>query len=380
MFGTSISKIMNALLNSKEFMEDIYARSTSVRHFNDLLGDVLKYYISTRDTKVRTYQEIKDLLYKIEEKGTIKNIKKNETIAEALERNIITEGFVTHSTNGYNKKKIKKYGLGDKRIYDSQLSKDLAFLEEKVEKSKYLTNQTNYHSEIYYTSPGANSFHYATSLAPERLFLGPLKQDKNTALPIIIGETKEEYMMRVAKKKLSDLPTKKEQKETLKVYERVIHKLCSKSPVIELIPIQNKKIELNASNAWTISENPPLLREWIQKMANKDMRFFADYQGGSDPSNMGNLVSIGVKVPPSCLEVIDVPDGFEILQNIAIARGLKQGDAIDFFTGEQVTLKESRKNEGNVEEIAAVPVKINDSKFDYSIKKSSNEKKQINKR
>lgn len=376
MANNSVSKIINKLLISNEFMNEIYTKSKNTQHFNDLLGIVFKYYIATRDTRLLSFGEIERAYHRIGEEGTIKNLKKNETPKQALQRNIITEGFVTHSANGYNKKSIKKYGLGDKRIYDSQLGKDLAFLEEKIEKSKYVENQTNYSSEIYYTSPGANSFHYATSFSPERLFLGPLRQDRDTALPVIIGETKEEYMMRVAQKKVKQkIADEKEQIAVLKVYKRVIHKLCSKSPVIELIPIQNNKFELNASNAWAISQNPLSLNDWIQKMAEKDMGFFADIQGGSDPSNMGNLVSVGVKVPSSALTTIDVPDGFEVLQNIAITRGLKKGDQIDFFTGEQVLVKEDESKAGPVSSVEPLPIVHDVIEFEFSQKSNFNSKK-----
>ena len=329
----SISKIMNKLLKSNDFLGEVYKKSKSPQHFNDLLGMVLEYYITTRDTKLRSLDEIAHCDYDSDNEKVIKNKKRNETISQAKTRNIITNGYVTHSANGYNKRSIKKYGLGHKKIYDEQLGKDLLFLEEKTEKSEYVSNQVNSTSEIYYTSPGANSFHYATSFSPERLFLGPLRQDKNNALPIIIGETKEEYMIRLAERKVRELTSPKDQKKVLKVYSRVIHKLCSAPPIMVLIPIKNKKFELNASNAYQVTDNPRSLSDWIDIMASKDTGFFSRLQGGSDHSNMGNLVSIGVKVPANCLEIIDVPDGFEVLQKIAIAQGMKKGDQIDFFTG-----------------------------------------------
>jgi hypothetical protein len=256
-------------------MNEIYSSCKDIESFNDIMGIVLTYYIVTRDPKIRSFSEIASIWYKsLYEPGVIRNQKKGETLEQVLERNIITEGFVTHSANGYNAKKIKKFGLGDKRIYDSKLAKDIMFLEEKVEKSKYLSGQSNVNSEIYYTSPGANSFHYACSFSPERLFLGPLRQERNSALPIIIGETKEEYMMRVAERKTSLLYEGKEKKEVLEAYKRVIMKLCTKPPVIIFIPIKSKKFQLKASNATFKNGQQIFLNEWIENHSYKHTVFF----------------------------------------------------------------------------------------------------------
>lgn len=341
--GKEIVKAMDRLLKSPDVMNELYSSSQSIIQFNDKLGTILTYYIATRDTKNMNINEITRNYYNLLNEN-IKNKIKNETVEQALEKNIITNGFVTNSSNGYNRKKIKKYGLGTDKIYDKTLAKDINFLEEKICKSEFLINQKNSCDEIYYSSPGPNSFHYACSYSPERLFMGPLHQERGDALPIIIGETKKEYMIRLANKKVSLIEEKKEKKEILKTYKRVINKLCTSSPSISFIPIKSKNFELNASNAYSTNDKQSTLSQWIDKMADKGIYFFEKSQGGSGSSNMGNLVSIGVKVPPSCIDILEVPDCFEIMQNMAIAKGMKKGDKIDYFTGEKINVEKTLDN------------------------------------
>jgi hypothetical protein len=69
---------------------------------------------------------------------------------------------------------------------------------------------------------------------------------------------------------------------------------------------------------------------------------------------MGNIVSVGVKVPSSSLSIITVPDCFEIMQNIALAQGPHPGDEIDHFTGKQVSLA-TTKEKSPISQIAQIP-------------------------
>ena len=187
-----LAKTLNKIFTDKTFMEDMAKNCSSLHHMQYDMGQILTYYISTRDTKTYSYEELCALAYQRPEP---KNIKRKESVEEALVRNIIDEGFVTHSFNGFNLERIKKNGLGSNKNYDSVLEAELAKLEKDLGISEYVEKQTNSVSEIYYTSPGANSIYYAMQQSPERLFHGPLNQGKNP-LPVLVGEKKRRLLFK----------------------------------------------------------------------------------------------------------------------------------------------------------------------------------------
>lgn len=80
-------------------MEDMSKNCRSIHQMQSVMGQILTYYISTRDTKTYSYEELCGLAYQNMEP---KNMKRKESVQEALVRNIIDEGVVTHSLNGFN--------------------------------------------------------------------------------------------------------------------------------------------------------------------------------------------------------------------------------------------------------------------------------------
>ena len=336
-----LAKTLNKIFTDKAFMEDMSKNCRSVHQMQSVMGQILTYYISTRDTKTYSYEELCALAYQRPEP---KNIKRKESVQEALVRNIIDEGVVTHSFNGFNLGRIKKHGLGSDKNYDSVLGAELAKLEKDLGTSEYVEQQTNGASEIYYTSPGANSIYYAMQQSPERLFHGPLNQGKNP-LPVLVGEKKEDYYLRVAIDKINRNYRLEEQQPIIDNARKVITKLCSQRPQIALIPITSKKYTLNANLAVMHGESKTL-REYLDHQAGGDMAwwatstFFSDCLGGIHPSNCSNLVSTGVKVPASELEFVSVPDSFEMLQIMARQKGLQPGEKFDLYSLEKVEEKE----------------------------------------
>ncbi len=339
-----LAKTLNKIFTDKTFIEDMSKNCNNIRQMQSVMGRILTYYISTRDTKIYSFQQMRDIIYQNPEP---KNIKRHECAQEALIRNIIDQGFVTHSFNGFNLKKIKKYGLGSDKNYDTTLGAELARLEKDLGKSEFIEQQTNGPSEIYYTSPGTNSIYYAMQQSPERLFNGPLFQGEKP-LPVLVGEKKEDYYLRVAIDKINKNYRLEEQQPIIDNARKVIKKLCSQRPQLALIPINSKKYALNANLA-TINGDSKPLTEYLQQQAGENMAgwvtstFFANCFGGIHPSNCSNLVSTGVVVPASELEFVGIPDSFEILQVIAKQKGLKPGEKFDLNTLEKVEEKESEK-------------------------------------
>lgn len=332
-----LAKTLNKIFTDKTFIEELAKNCKSISDMQYVMGQILTYYISTRDTKIYSYEEICNLSYLYTKP---KNIKRKESEQEALLRNIIDEGVVTHSFNGFNLSKIKKNGLGSDKNYDSTLAVELAKLEKDLGISEYVEHQTNGVSEIYYTSPGANSIYYAMQQSPERLFHGPLNQGKNP-LPVLVGEKKEDYYLRVVIDKINKNYRLEEQQPIIDNARKVISKLCSQRPQIALIPITSKKYTLNANHAFIHGETKSL-RDYLEYQSGGNMfnwaisTFFADCLGGAHPSNCSNLVSTNVKIPASELTFVSIPDSFEILQIKARQKGLKPGEKFDLYSLEKI--------------------------------------------
>lgn len=342
-----LAKTLNKIFSDKTFLEDMSKNCSSINEIQFIMGEILTYYISTRDTKTYSYQDLHRLAY--HNKFEPKNMKRKESVQEALVRNIIDEGVVTHSFNGFNLSQIKKNGLGSDKNYDSVLGAELAKLEQDLGTSEYVEQQTNGISEIYYTSPRANSIYYAMQQSPERLFHGPLNQGKKP-LPVLVGEKKEDYYLRVAIDKINKNYRLEEQPPIIENARKVITKLCSQRPQIALIPITSKKYTLNANLA-VIHEETKTLREYLDHQADGDMArwatstFFSDCLGGNHHSNCSNLVSTGVKVPASKLEFVSIPDSFEILQIMARQKGMQPGEKFDLYSLEKVEEKEIQEEQ-----------------------------------
>lgn len=339
----NISKHIQKKLNDKKFMQDITNGCVNENQVYERLGYYLSYCIATRSASfpvnVTTYPYPAAIATEAEYM---------KLPLKARQKNILQKGYVTHSFNGYSFDKVKKYGLGSSKIYDQKLSDDLTYLESIFGESKYYKNQGNTHSEIYYTAPGAKTFHYACGYSPERLWLGILQQERETALPIIIGETKSQYANRIIESKLNALTLpKEEEQKVLKAAKSVIEKLCTKKPVVALIPTNPKGCKLTCNHATTKNKSNLTLPELLTKdtgtySPTNPETFFTENTHLIEFNNMGNLVSTN-PIPAKNLTFFEVEDGFTITQNLALANGLALGDELDFFTGKQYSRPQSAK-------------------------------------
>ena len=254
---------------------------------------------------------------------------------EKIIDNSSTNGFVTHSFNSYIKNKVRKNGLRNSKSKDEQLSRDLEYLESKIGRNQFLDNQeASNPNEIYIAAPGQASVHYATNMNPERLYLGPLAQERETALPIMVGESKKEYLMRVAEKKTLDNCSPEEYKSVLQAYKRVIDKLANDTACIGLIPIRNSKYQMKIAYSSGRPENRKYCEpsQYYSPMAHNGL-FLSSSFGNSGQLNDG--VTVGETIPGSEIGIIDVMDEFYIKQIIAKEKGIKEGEYIDYFSGEK---------------------------------------------
>ena len=355
-----VSKNIKKLLNNNEIVNNILLESRRIDDVYEQFGYILSYTIASRSKIAPTIKgrNPNDLLLE----PTIAKLSDKQ-----LKRNVIDNGFVTHSFNGYNLKKIKKYGLGSHKIIDKELKKDFDELCFVLGEGEYTNNQGGGTDEIYYTTPGAKTFHYACGYSPERLWLGPLKQNRENALPIKVGETKKDYALRVLKAKIDLLDVNDEEKKNiLKTGKKVIDKLCAYKPVVALIPIKSKKYSLLAHHATTklLLDKKQTLLDLLKKgtgtySTENPVTMFTENTNNIEFNNLGNLVHTG-NIPASELEFFEVEDVFSLIQQRAKLKGFEIGDEINYYTGNKnvepkavqsvnVTSKELIKSQKNAQ-------------------------------
>lgn len=244
---------LNVMFKSKKFMEKLYAdeenslfmdNNYSYKKIYEKMGEVLEYYILTRDTNTSySYEELSSKL--------------KELNFDKYKDNVINNGFVTFSFNGNKKDLIDKYGLDytgklndEERTELDDRRKDLRELENLLGKSGYLKDVSNSNNKelTFVCSPGAKTFYYACRNAPERLYEGPLKnymgELASKEIPMIVGETKANYIMRVLESAIDDKCEMEEsfdKKHAKEVAEKVVKEYCTSSPGIAMIDISKIK-------------------------------------------------------------------------------------------------------------------------------------------
>lgn len=290
------------------------------------LGRITAYYIKTRDSN--TNYSVEEIIQKNPE--WYGKISYNQ-----IYENSITNGFFTHSSNGYTAKMIEKNGLGSKLNRDEELSKDLDYLEKNIGESPYLKAQTNDATEVYFTAPGTTTYSYALNFSPERLFLGILKQERENSLPVIVGESEIEYYKRVISNKIQG---DSNYQQIMIVAERVFNKLFKYNSTIFLFPIYDKTYSIKASESIYKEETAKNISDIIKENITEDANFFFTEQPGSNSNtnNMDNLVMINTVIPFEKMGKIEIPTRYKLLQRMAILKGMHPGDTFDYFTGEKI--------------------------------------------
>lgn len=351
----TIISSMQKFFNRDNNIDEILSTCRNIDDAYQKFGNVIKYFIATRDKSGP-----KDINHQYGS-GYTQDPVVSAISLKKLQDNILKNGYVTHSFNGYNFKMVKKYGLGSNKTYDPALENDLDVMCGVFGESKYAEDQGNSSDETYYTAPGAKSFHYACGYSPERLWCGPLAQDRNNALPVIVGENKVDYAKRVLASKAEKLGgsiSPEDLEIGLRAGNSVIDKLCSQKPVIAFIPIRSKRYTLSACHSSTLQyqggEYPTLL-DTIESGTGsyrKDcpLSFFTEDTHNIEQNNLGNLVHSGI-IPAKDLEFLEVEDGFSLMQRRAMLKGIKPGEKIDFFSGERYIEKETKIEPVSKEEI-----------------------------
>lgn len=350
--NSTLISTLNKVFRNKKFLQTIIENETlfDSNLFEARLSKVLCYYIATRDTNTSyTYPEIEAKYNEIAEKPI------ND---KSLRDNVIENGFLTHSFNGYKRERIQKYGLNYfknlnmlERSKIREMRRDLNYLESVVEKSKFLVNEPK-ENEIFVCSPGTKTIYYSCQNAPERLYRGPLNQEEGNELPIILGETKKSYFLRVLEKKIHDKYEDRNSAEYIKAMEaskRVVEYYCSQSPSFALLEIA--KLRTMPVTTVSFSENSSYkLQEFISNQTfSKIKHFFSrDERDYTEKNNMGDLSTLASYIPQDAITgIVDIIDYFDLKQLFAKMRGRKEGELIDYNTCES-------RGVASLEELASI--------------------------
>lgn len=321
---------LNKLFKSKKFISTLMEDEIqfSPRIF-EKMGIVLDYYIATRDNNINyTYKQIEE--------------KFKELDFESLKDNIIANGFMTHSFNGYKKEMVDRKGLDymksateqeRKQISDRRAS--LNELEDILGKSRFVADEASREEsqrkdKVFLCTPGAKTFYYACKRSPERLYEGPLQGSDFES--IIVGESKSNYLLRILENKIKDKYKDgniEQINHAMEVAKKVVENYATDTPAIAMIKI-NQINDLSSSNAQI--KDSEALSDRINRAIDYDTQNFFSKNPNDyiEPNNLGDLVVMSENIPKSAILTIECMDEFEMQQLFAISKGIKVGEFIDY--------------------------------------------------
>ena len=319
---------LQVLINNKKFMKKLLDYSgNNIDNICTNLGEIMIYYALSNDSKLD--YTIEELVNKRTGLFSIDEIKE--------------KGFFTHSCNGNLIEMIRKNGLGSDLNFNEELYSAVSRLEQKLNTTgTYTKQQSGRKDEVYFTSAGATSFGYACNFAPERLFLGILRQEHDNSIPVRVGENKKDYYREVIYRKFGENLTD----DIIKDIEIVIDGYFSDLNYIVSFPVDVVISSDNIYNQSAREDDRINLEDHIQTNCGYKDFFTSEIGSNSNTNNMDNLVMINTVIPPEKLRFLRVPDRFDLIQLIALNKGLQRGEKIDYFTFNKVeekSIQESSK-------------------------------------
>ena len=324
----SLSETLNKVLTNPNFMREVVEHEMDIE---EAISIVLKYYIASRDTNTHySLDQIMELHAKFLEEHY-----------ETARENTVTHGFLTHSFNGYKKDRISRFGFDYEHVPEVQ--EDIEYgrrilneLEEILGKSQYTkaeeeeSNQKHNvsGSRIFLCAPGKETAGFAMRYSPERLYKGPLDGADEE---IIVGETKQQYYLRILEKKLRAkyVHTDSEMyKRGMEVGKKVIEYYCSKKPCIALVEI-DKILDVTFWESNVKHKREIHMRDVVSREYRPDLSdFYEDYPAGVAGNGLYDLVTFSSNIPKDAISVFEVMNQFDFLQLRSKMLGRKIGQFV----------------------------------------------------
>lgn len=340
----NLAQILNKVLNSKALLKDLMS-GMEVFDFTTIqsrLAIILCYYVATRDTQTNyTFDEIERKYY----------LSEYSFREGATYQHIMEYGVLTHACNGHKRERIEKYGFDytskmpdDENAYLQTMRAKLEKLENILGKSRYAERTKNNAripdgtQTVFMSSPGTKTIYYATKQSPERFFLGVAYQSPVNEEPMVVGETKHSYIIRVLinklkRKSIDDRSvTPEDYVESAKLVQDLTAYYCSKQPAIILFSLGNMQSarvsyeDFNENDCESLEE----YIKWNMRVINGNGFFTSQKEDFKETNNMENIVTVSTDIPQEAIiGIIDVMDEFDLRQLFAKNRGLKVGDLIN---------------------------------------------------
>lgn len=322
------AKSLQKAFNSKELIQNlIQAESFSSFRADYIMRKIFEYYLCSMDNKTNyTYDEFSKKYYDLWE----------DCFKEKVEQNYYFQAF-----NGCYEESFKKNGLDDISDLDPKIKEAFELLKNELGDSgmaKGGKTQDKFCSFV--TTSIETLMNYAMYKNPESLWCGPLKNDATNDeidfdIPIKIGETKSEYMMRILEDRINKKDVKDKDK-ILKAGKIVCEAFGNRRPRIAIIP--ESSIENYDANYSGSGEGTPIKE--LAKYENENWTRTL-ISGPNFSSEYG--IAVQGKIKEGQYTTISIPDQFELVQIFAIQRGANIGDSISPF-GEIIEKAKDNQN------------------------------------
>jgi len=179
-------------------------------------------------------------------------------------KEVIEQRYYFQAFNGGCEKTYKKNGLDDISDLDPKVIEAMEFLENELGKTQHpVGGMSEDQFCSFLTTDIEMLMRYALSYSPERLWYGPLGIKEDCKPPIIIGESKKDYMLRILESRIIG-KTPEQRDEILRAGNIVCEEYGTKRPRIAIIPESEIK-DYKANYSGIKSENDSSLGELAEK-------------------------------------------------------------------------------------------------------------------
>lgn len=306
--------VLKNLFNDAFFRKVLEFSDNDLETFYSCLGNIYTYY-NTFDDKKTDYS-IDELIDKC-----------NFNLFN--EEQILKHGIFTSVCSEKSLEMIKKNGLGSSLNYDKKLDGSIKFLEKKLGIPQ--KRQLREHNDVIrFSAAGVSTFGEACGFFPKRIFDGILKQDENDAIPVTVGESKIDYYRKVMYKNFGA----KISIETKEKIERILNSCFSGKNYVVAFHfskvLDTKIIGINEPERMRIIDPMKYFYE-----SSNIFGFFTQYVKDNN-NKLDNMIMYNNKIPYKNLDILSVPDRYDLIQMIAKNKMLRKGDKFDFYSLEEV--------------------------------------------
>lgn len=222
-----IIKTIDTVLNNEDYLLSIIDERPyfNDKHLYQRLASTIDYYLLTRyPITTITAQEIKKRYKALN----------HRVMTDVQIKNVIDCGDLTHSFNGIEREYVSQYGfdffdklpeqerqkvlrarLGLMKL-EREIGKNIFQMHREEENDKNIVNK-----ELFLTMPSIKNVYYAKN-TPERFYFGPVGRDSFAYFPMIVGESKRDYLKRILTYRIEHKTYKIEPQELIDIAENVV--------------------------------------------------------------------------------------------------------------------------------------------------------------